>query len=218
MPPEAASAQQLSQGGSSILPALISAGGGAISTAYNLTESKRQRRFQREMSDTKHQREIRDLRKAGLNPILSATKGMGGAAPSGAAATTQNALASAGELLSKKGILGATENNLNANSAKAIEDKNTSYELGRVHSAKSYGQRIQNIKDAKTLPIHEKGADFILDFGKSYSETGEEAKKFHQKLNKKIKKFRKKTVKSIKSRFKKFKIGKTKHKTFQRTR
>lgn len=46
-----------------------------------------QMNFQREMSNTAHQREVEDLIKAGLNPILSATKGA--SSPSGASTTLQ---------------------------------------------------------------------------------------------------------------------------------
>lgn len=40
--------------------------------------------FQREMSGSAHQREIKDLKAAGLNPILSGTGGMGSTTPGGA--------------------------------------------------------------------------------------------------------------------------------------
>lgn len=50
--------------------------------------------FQQENSDTAHQREVRDLRAAGLNPILSAG-GPGASTPSGASAPVINSLGEA---------------------------------------------------------------------------------------------------------------------------
>lgn len=51
-----------------------------------------QSEFQRDMSNTAHQREVADLRSAGLNPILSATGGPGASTPSGASARMEDVI------------------------------------------------------------------------------------------------------------------------------
>lgn len=58
-----------------------------ITRDYNSAEAEKNRSWQKEMSDTAHQREIADLQKAGLNPVLSVLGGNGASTTSGATAS-----------------------------------------------------------------------------------------------------------------------------------
>ena len=58
--------------------------------AFNAKEAQKTRDWQEDMANTAHQREIKDLKKAGLNPVLSVF-GDGSSTPSGATASGQAA-------------------------------------------------------------------------------------------------------------------------------
>lgn len=76
----------------SSLGGLFGSSGAKKQNAAQIQMAREQMDFQREMSNTAHQREVSDLKAAGLNPILSAKLG-GASSPSGAMPNIVNEMA-----------------------------------------------------------------------------------------------------------------------------
>ena len=72
-----------------LIGALIGAGGQFIANRQTKASTINQMRFQERMANTAHQRQMADLRRAGINPILSAKLG-GASTPQGASYTAGN--------------------------------------------------------------------------------------------------------------------------------
>lgn len=108
---------------------------------FNASEAAKNRDWQQLMSNTAHQREMKDLMAAGLNPVLSAMNGNGAAVTSGATASGVTSAGAKGEAdTSTSGaivnllgsILAANTQiqaaNVNARTQEAVADKYTAME------------------------------------------------------------------------------------------
>lgn len=104
--------------GSSLLGGLFGSSGAKKQNQAQIQMAREQMDFQKDMSNTAHQRQVADLEAAGLNPILSAKLG-GASSPAGAMpnivnemAPMQNAAQSMGEKMYNFRVQDATVNNL----------------------------------------------------------------------------------------------------------
>ena len=113
----------------------------SLAMQFNAQEAAKSRSWQEYMSNTAHQREIKDLKAAGLNPVLSAMGGNGAAVTSGATASGVTSAGAKGEVDTSANaalvqILGSVLSaqtqlqtaNVNARTQEAVADKYTAME------------------------------------------------------------------------------------------
>lgn len=131
----------------------------------NLNIAKKQRNFQEVMSNSAHQREVKDLIAAGLNPILSA-KG-GASTPSGSTATMTNT----GKSAIETGLLAAQAK---ANIAKTQADTVLSDKLAikAIQDARvSQNNANINAPKAKIAEGLDKGIDELKNSVKEFEDS-----------------------------------------------
>lgn len=117
---------------------------------WSVEDAAANRGFQKEMSSTAHQREVTDLRSAGLNPILSANSGA--STPGGAQASSQQAHM---ENVLGKGVTGAID---------AIRLKNEGRLMGTqegLNNANATAAYATASREATTAKLNEKNSRLL---------------------------------------------------------
>lgn len=150
-------------------------GEAATARDFSNQQALRQMQFQERMSNTAHQRQIEDMKKAGLNPILSA--GAGASTPSGASGATVSAKGTKAQggkssdlatslikgehnKISSETAKNDTQANLNTEQVKKVKlDQQVSANTAKKIEADTQSQNMQNI-------IRAGEADFEKDWGK----------------------------------------------------
>jgi hypothetical protein len=125
---------------------LASLAGGLVTGLFGQSQANSQMAYQRDMSNTAHQREVADLKAAGLNPILSGLGGNGASTPIGAMSN-----ADPGKNLVSDFVTASRYNDIEKkNLVNTTRSTDSTVELNKANTAKMASDTLVNTENIAT--------------------------------------------------------------------
>lgn len=127
---------------------------------FNSKEAAKNRDWQKMMSDTAHQREVRDLMAAGLNPILAVNGGNGAPVGSGSTASSTGSQSGAKgdtDMTSNAALVSLMSAVLNQRTQLEIADTNAKTNLAVAEKYNAISKYLGELQNSTSLYLGERG-------------------------------------------------------------